>query len=199
MNLLPYLCLLFVVSSCSHIKYNFLNRNPVIVQNSYTKGRILIVPLLGNGSIGLYNKKGYFEKIWDLNKPTFYGELMGDKILVVHSNRKLRGKSITDLDKIPKGPFRMSGTTGIIAIYNYNGKLQHIFEDVSLHHDISVKNQKKIFALSWKVKTFFHKGVPFKVVDDSILEIDIKNSKIEKRLPLSDYFPIDKYFRFMIL
>ena len=192
-----YLWLLVFIISCSHIKIdnNTLNRNPVILQNKYSKGKILIVPLNGKGSIGLYNKKGYFEKVWTLKLPTFYGELMGgNKILVVHMNKIFKKKKgISDLYKIPEKPFYMLGSTGIISIYDYNGKLQSSFEDISLHHDISVKNQQKIFALSWEVKPFLYKKKSFMVVEDSIIEIDIKHSKVIKKLPLSNYFPIDKY------
>lgn len=194
--ILKYLILAFFTASCFHTKFDIaLSRNPVIKGNSYTDGKILIVPYLGRAA-GLYNKKGYFEKIWTLNKPTFYGELMGNNILIVHFHKRhFQGKTITDLDAIPKkGPFHIIGSTGIIATYDYNGKLKSNFEDTSLHHDISIKDQTRIFALSWQIKTFFYKKEPFVIAEDSIVEIDIKNSKIIKKLPLSDYFPIDKYF-----
>ena len=158
-------------------------RNPIIDKNAYTRGHILIVPYWGKGEIGLYNKRGYFEKIWSTQHTTLYGELIprpeGYSILVVHKNKKFFHH-----------PLYFYTNTGLIAIYNNNGVLETSFEDVSLHHDIEVKTPSRIFALSRILKTMKHKNTTVRIVDDSIIEINLKTKKIVKRLILSDYFPL---------
>ena len=160
-----------------------VTRNPVVDENGYTQGHILIVPIRGSGDIGLLNKKGYFEKVWSTKKPTFYGELIdNNKILVVHITKNV-------FDAHSKG-ITMPGNTGLIAVYNNKGDREVSFEDNTLHHDIAIKNSSRIFALSWQIKDVQHKGEMTKILSDSIVEIDLKSQKIVRRLTLLDYFDI---------
>ena len=153
---------------------NYFIRNPVLDKKNYSKGYILIVPMMGAGDIGLYNKKGYFEKIWSTKKRTFYGELIGkNKLLVIHS--------------IPS-PVKYS--TGLIVVYNERGDIEASYKDKSLHHDIAIKTPSRIYALSTMFKDIKHKQKKLKIVDDSIIEIDLYNSKIVKRWLLSEIFPL---------
>ena len=155
-------------------------RNPIIDGNAYSQGYILIVPLMGNGKIGLYNKRGYFEKIWSTQPRTIYAELIDkNKILVVHKNKNY----LND-------PSFLHINTGLIAVYNHEGLMETSYEDISLHHDISIKNPSRIFALSIIFRNMKHKNKTVKIVDDSIIEIDLNTKKIVKRLILSDYFPL---------
>ena len=155
-------------------------RNPVIDENSYSRGYILIVPFLGNGTIGLYNKKGYFEKMWSVQPRTIYGELIGkNKFLVVHKN-----------EKYFDDPSFLHTNTGLIAIYNDEGRVENSYEDISLHHDIAIKSPSRIFALSMIFRNMKYKNGTIKIVDDSIIEIDLNTKKIVKKLILSDYFPL---------
>ena len=158
-------------------------RNPVVDKSGYSQGRILIVPLYGKGDIGLLNKKGYYEKVWSTKKTTFYGELIGNKNLIVHISKEndIFNTSI-------KRPI-LSGT-GLIAIYNDKGIMETSFEDQSLHHDIAIKTPSRIFALSRHFRNIQHKGKTIKIVDDSVVEIDLKLKKIIERYPLLNYFSI---------
>jgi len=153
-----------------------LFRNPVIDKNGYSTGSVLIVPANGNGDIGLLNKKGYFEKLWSIGKPVFYGELFdNNKILLVH---------------IVKNQTTLPTNTGLIAIYNERGYLETSFEDASLHHDIAIKSYPKIFALSRRIQKIEHKGENIRIIDQSIIEIDLNKKKITKKIDLLDYFPL---------
>lgn len=150
--------------------------NPVLDTKKYSKGYILIVPMMGAGDIGLYNKKGYFEKILSTKKKTFYGELFGkNKFLVIHDT---------------PSPYKY--TTGLIVIYNEKGGVEASYKDPTLHHDVAIKNSEKgrIYALSKKFKEIMHKQKKIKIVDDSIIEVDLYSSKIVKRLWLSEILPI---------
>lgn len=171
--------------------YNALKRNPII-NAEYSRGKILIVPLAGIGDIGLYNKEGFFEKIYSTNIPTFYGEIIdNDNILVIHFDQTLLKNRIAHLDKLPDSSFNIIGTTGLISVYNKKGKLKLSFKDASLHHDISIKSPTRIFALSWKAKKYnISKFKNVTVVEDSIIEIDLKMNKIIKRWPLKNYFSV---------
>ena len=172
--------LLLIFLFCIGCQHICLTPNPIIDKDGYSQGHILIVPMGGMGDIGLYNKKGYFEKIWSTSDTTMYGELIGaDEILVVHKNKNF-------LDDVSY----LHTNTGLIAIYNSNGIMQTSFEDISLHHDIAIKNPRRIFALSLKIKNVKHKNKTVRIVDDSIVEIDLKTKTIVKKLTLSDYFPV---------
>ena len=161
-----------------------LIRNPVIDKNGYSPGHILIVPLNGKGDIGLLNKTGYFEKIWSTNKTTFYGELMdNNKILVVHIIKDILNSSPTQEVILP-------GSTGLIAVYDDKGVMEFSFEDETLHHDITIKTPTRIFALSQQIRHIQHKEKIIKIIDDSIVEIDLKLKKIIKSYPLLNYFPL---------
>ena len=158
-------------------KQHFLTQNPVIDKQAYSSGRILIVPMGGKGDLGLYNKKGYFEKIWKTGRQTAYGELMGkDKLLLTH--------------KLKKGNKLFPLNTGLIAVYNFKGQMEASFEDPSLFHDIAIKRPFRILALSRGVKKIKRKGKTIRIVDESIVEIDLKQKEILKRIPLLDIFPI---------
>ena len=190
--------LFFIIflTSCHTLPFHSVPKRNPIVKNNYSNGRILIVPLIGKGDIGLYNKKGYFEKIWKTNKPTFYGELYGTDLFVVHIHKEHIGKKlIIDNYIVPETPFSIAGSTGEIAIYNYKGELKTVFEDTSLHHDIAIKNSTRIFALSWEVKTITHNRKSFIFVDESIIEIDLTNLNIVRRIKLSDYFSTRDHLR----
>ena len=166
------------VKSFSISPSNTLARNPIVDKNNYSQGHILIVPLGGSGDFGLYNKKGYFEKIWSTQIPTFYGEMMdNNKVLLVHQK-----SSFSDPSYLP-------GDTGLIAVYNDKGQLETSFEDDALHHDIAIKNSSRIFAFSRYIKKIKHKQKNIKIVDNSIIEIDLDKQKIVNTIKLFDYFP----------
>lgn len=162
---------------------NKLIRNPVIDKDSYSQGSILIVPLNGSGDIGLLNKRGYFEKIWSTDKITFYAELMeNNKILVVHA--------IKDIFNASSEEIILPGRTGLIAVYNDKGAIELSFKDETLHHDIAIKSQYRVFALSHQIRSVQHKKKNIKILDDSIVEIDLKLNKIINRYTLLNYFSL---------
>lgn len=189
------LCLIFficgfLVSKISHFLQPpsnaiHLARQPIIDKNGYSQGHILVTGI-GSNKIALYNKDGYFEKIWTIPKKyakshqIFYGELTDDNKIILLENNK----------KFLNDPARLLGAHGMVSVYNNTGALETSFEDISLHHDIAIKDSSRIFALSFFIKEIKHKNQPVKIVDDSIIEIDLQRKKIVKRLVLSEYFPL---------
>ena len=178
-----FIILCFSVFGCVHGrmffhgKQNILIRNPIVDKQAYSQGSILIVPVRGKGDVGLYNKKGYFEKVWKTGKQTAYGELMGkDKLLLVHRLKR---------EKRP-----LLWNTDLIAVYNFKGELEYSFEDPSLYIDIAIKSPFRILALTGKIKKIKRKGKTIRIIDESIVEIDLKTKKIVKRIPLLDIFPL---------
>ena len=183
------LCILIFFVSCTNAAKSYLLDlkskgvkkqlaiNPVL-DKKYSKGYILVAPMMGVGDIGLYNKKGYFEKIWSTKKRIFYAELIGkNKLLVVH-----------DI------PLPLQYTTGLIVIYNVGGgggvSIEASYKGEFLHHDIAIKNPSRVYASSKIIKNIEYKQKKLKIVDDSIVEIDLYSSKIVKRFWLSEIFPL---------
>lgn len=189
-----------VSTSCAYIHdmrlHSFSKRNPIIIKEGYSKGSILITPLMGKGDIGLYNKNGYLEKVWRTKKPTFYAELNNNKLFVIHThNIQDTSPGLRDLDKIPKSPFYVLGSSGIISVYDYNGQLETSYENLSLHHDIAIKNPSRIFALFWEMKPYLYNGESFMIMDDFVVEIDLSSREIINKIPLAKYFPIKDYLK----
>ena len=159
-------------------------RNPSIITTNYSKGNLLIVPLRGKGDIGILNKQGCIKKIFSTKKPTFYGEFnqIGE-LVVIHmiSNENLLSKN------------HIYGTTGLINIYDRNSmEVTKSFQNATLHHDIAIQNSKFIFALSWSVKNYNTRNKTIKIVDDSIIQINLNDRKIINRWTLSDYLSVSE-------
>ena len=181
---LPILLCTSILLACILI-YHFSKKRcykPVVVQNGYSEGDLLIVPFLGKGDIGILNKKGCIKKILSTKQNTAYGEFNKDgDIIIIHK--------VSSNNMLYKN--HVFGSTGLIKTYDRQSmRVKHSFQDETLHHDIAIQDSKYIFALSWFVKSYNLKNRTVKIVEDSAIQINLKDKKIINRWNFSDYLSI---------
>lgn len=194
------LYLLFVKCS-SFQKFHKNFRDPVIIKDGYSKGKLLIAPIVGNGDIGILNKNGLVERILSTKKIVHSVKLNKSNCVALKKSTWFLRRCVPELvvshktsnDKImllrKKG---ILGMTGLISVYDINSlKLKKSFEDPSLHHDMDSMDSRFIFALSWKIKQIKYRNENINILDDSIVKIDLEHKKIVNRYHFSDYLPID--------
>ena len=160
--------------------------SPIVIQNGYSEGDLLIVPLIGRGDIAVLNKKGCVTKQLSTQKNTFYGEFNkeGDIVLIhIHkpsNNNTLRKNHVY-------------GSTGLINIYDrHSMEIKNFYQDDTLHHDIAIQDSNNLFALSWFVKEYNTKNGTVKIVEDSAVQINLQDQKIVNRWTFSNYLSVSE-------
>ena len=158
--------------------------NPVVIQNGYSKGDLLIVPLIGRGDIAILNKKGCVTKKLSTSKNTFYGEFNKDgDIVLIHIHKNLNNNTLSKN--------QIYGSTGLINIYDrHSMKIKNFYQDDTLHHDIAIQDSNNLFALSWFVKDYNTKNGTVKIVEDSAVQINLQDQKIVNRWTFSNYLSV---------